>query len=103
MKKKLLSVTIFLIACISILYYVSLPDYLIFNSMSFDSGTRRNTQLHVLVYQYWNMDKVLEEIKKEHNKINGTPSILTINLYYSKWAFKNGYEPFYSITINYNQ
>ena len=30
------------------------------------------------------------------------PTTLTINLYHSKWSFHNGYEPFYTTTINYD-
>ena len=75
MKKKLLFATIILVLLAGVLYYISLPDYLVFNSMSFSNGA---------------------------NQINGTPTILTINLYHSKWSFHNGYEPFYTTTINYN-
>ena len=65
-------------------------------------GANRDTELQVIVYQYWNTDEVIAEIEAEHNQINGTPTILTINLYHSKWSFHNGYEPFYTTTINYN-
>ena len=102
MKKKLLFATIILVLLAGILYYISLPDYLVFNSMSFSNGANRDTELQVIVYQYWNTDEVIAEIEAEHNQINGTPTILTINLYHSKWSFRNGYEPFYSTTINYN-
>ena len=56
------------------------PDYLAFNSMSFSNGANRDTELQVIVYQYWNTDEVIAEIEAEHNQINGTPTILTINL-----------------------
>ena len=102
MKKKLLFVTIILILLAVILYYISLPDYLVFNSMSFINGANRDTELQVIVYQYWNTDKVVAEIEAEHNQVNGTPTTLTLNLYHSKWSFHNGDEPFYSTTINYN-
>ena len=78
------------------------PDYLAFNSMSFSNGANRDTELQVIVYQYWNADEVVAEIEAEHNQINGTPTTLTINLHRSKWSFHNGYEPFYSTTINYD-
>lgn len=102
MKKKLLFVTIILILLAGVLYYISLPDYLVFNSMSFSNGDNRDTELQVIVYQYWNTDEVVAEIEAEHNQINGTPTTLIINLYHSKWSFHNRYEPFYSTTINYN-
>lgn len=87
MKKKLLFATIILVLLAGVLYYISLPDYLVFNSMSFSNGANRDTELQVIVYQYWNTDEVVAEIEAEHNQINGTPTILTINLYHSKWSF----------------
>lgn len=102
MKKKLLFATIVLVLLAGVLYYISLPDYLVFNSMSFSNGANRDTELQVIVYQYWNIDEVVAEIEAEHNQINGIPTTLTINLHRSKWSFHNGYEPFYSTTINYD-
>ena len=91
MKKKLLFVTIILVLLAGVLYYIS-----------FSNGTNRDTELQVIVYQYWNTDEMVAEIEAEHNQINGTPTTLTINLHHSKWSFHNGYEPFYSTTINYD-
>lgn len=94
MKKKLLFSTIILILLAGVLYYcISLPDYLVFNSMSFSNGANRDTELQVIVYQYWNIDEVIQKIETEHNQVNGTPTTLTINLYHSKWSFHNGHEP----------
>lgn len=102
MKKKLLLSIIILVLIAGVLYYISLPDYLVFNSMSFSNGANRDTKLQVIVYQYWNTNEVVEEIETEHNQINGIPTTLIINLYHSKWSLQNGYEPFYSTTINYD-
>ena len=102
MKKKLLAITFILILLAGTLYYICLPDCLVFNSMSFSNGANRNTELQVIAYQYWNTDEVVAEIEAEHNQINETSTTLTINLYRSKWSFRNGYEPFYTTTINYD-
>ena len=51
--------------------------------MSLSNGANRDTELHVIVYQYWNTEEVVKEIEKELNHINGTPTTLTINLYHS--------------------
>ena len=59
MKKKLLFATIILVLLAGVLYYISLPDYLVFNSMSFSNGANRDTELQVIVYQYWNTDEVV--------------------------------------------
>ena len=91
MKKKLLFATIILVLLAGVLYYISLPDYLVFNSMSFSNGANRDTELQVIVYQYWNADEVVAEIEAEHNQINGTPTTLTINLHRSKVSAKYCY------------
>ena len=78
MKKKLLFATIILVLLAGILYYISLPDYLVFNSMSFSNGANRDTELQVIVYQYWNTDEVIAEIEAEHNQINGRASITSL-------------------------
>lgn len=41
------------------------PDYLAFNSMSFSNGANRDTELQVIVYQYWNADEVVAEIESD--------------------------------------
>ena len=66
MKKKLLFATIILVLLAGILYYISLPDYLVFNSMSFSNGANRDTELQVIVYQYWNTDEVIAEILQKN-------------------------------------
>ena len=66
------------------------------------NGLNRDTTLKVVVYQYWNIDQLVSEIEEKHNKLNGTPTILTVELYPSKWFFQNGYGPFYTTTIHYH-
>lgn len=70
--------------------------------MSFINEGNRDTELQVIVYQYWNTDDVVAEIEAEHKEFNGTPTTLIITPYHSKCSFHNGYKPFYSTTINYD-
>lgn len=102
MKRKLLCIMMILALGMSILYYANLPDYLVLNSLSCSNGLNRDTTLKVVVYQYWNIDQLVSEIEEKHNKLNGTPTILTVELYLSKWFFQNGYGPFYTTTIHYH-
>ena len=83
--------------------YLSLPDFLIFNSLSSNYNSIRDTELQVAVYHQKNIDYLINEIAQEHNMINGTPTTLTIHLYHSKREFQNGYKPFYSISIDYSK
>lgn len=99
MRKKSAITLIISFLLIGICYYISLPDYQIFNSMSFSNQDTRDTELKVIVYRYWNIDELVQEIREEHNKINGTPTTLEINLYYSKWHLQSGKEPFKTVTF----
>lgn len=97
MRKKSAIILIIFFLSIGILYYLSLPDYHVFNSMSFSNQDTRDTELNVIVYRHWGIDELVQEIREEHAKINGTPTTLEINLYYSKWHLRSGKEPFKTV------
>lgn len=103
MKKKLI-ITFFVLCLLAgISYYISLPDYRIFNSISFSNQDTRDTALKVVVYKYWDIDDTIKKIKEEHNKINGTPTTLEINLYYSQRLIQYGEQPFKTITFEHDE
>ena len=81
---KIKVITTFLLFCLiaGICYYISLPDYHVRNSMSFSNQGTRDTELTVIVYKYWGIDETIRKIETEHNKINGTPTTLEINLHH---------------------
>ncbi len=84
-------------------FYISLPDYRIFNSISYSNQDTRDTTLKVVVYKYWEINDTIKKIEEEHNKINGTPTTLEINLYYSKLLIRYGKKPFKTVMFEYNQ
>ena len=91
MKKKIIA-PITILCLLTILYnYLRLPDYHITNSISFSSADTRDT------------DGVIKDIENEHNKINGTPTTLEINLYYPTYYLHNNSKPFRTTTIEYNK
>lgn len=103
MKKKLLGAFFILCLFFGIAYYISLPDYRVFNSMSFGSGNRRDTTLEVVIYKYWKIGDTIQEIEEEHNQINGTPTTLEINLYYSQHLIRYGAQPFKTVLFEYGE
>ena len=103
MKKKLIITLFVLCLLIGISYYISLPDYRIFNSISYSNQDTRDTTLKVVVYKYWEINDTIKKIEEEHNKINGTPTTLEINLYYSKLLIRYGKKPFKTVMFEYNQ
>ena len=78
-------------------YYISLPDYYVFNSTSFSNQDTRDTKLDVIIYQYNNTDELVQEIKKEHELINGVPTTLEISMYYSQGHYRSDREPFKTV------
>ncbi len=78
MKKKLIITLFVLCLLIGISYYISLPDYRIFNSISYSNQDTRDTTLKVVVYKYWEINDTIKKIEEEHNKINGTPTTLKL-------------------------
>lgn len=84
-------------------YCVNLPDYSVVNSMSFSSANTRETEIKVVVYKYWNLNEIIKSIEQEHNKINGVPTSLEINLYYSRWHIRHGIGPFKTVVFHYKQ
>ena len=94
MKKKIIA-TITMLCLLTVLYnYLRLPDYHITNSISFSSADTR---------ECWGIDGVIKDIENEHNKINGTPTTLEINLYYPTYYLHNNSKPFRTTTIEYNK
>ena len=63
---------------------------------------RESTELTVIVYKYWGIDETIRKIETEHNKINGTPTTLEINLYYSAWLIRYGEKPFKTVVFEYD-
>ena len=67
MKKKIIA-PITILCLLTVLYnYLRLPDYHITNSMSFSSADTRDTELTVIVYKCWRIDRVIKDIENEHN------------------------------------
>lgn len=71
--------------------------------MSFSNRGTRDTELTVIVYKYWGIDDTNREIEAEHNKINGTPTTLEINLYYSARLIRYGEQLFKTVIIKYDK
>ena len=101
MKRKIIVATITILLYLAIGYYISLPDYEVVNSMSFSSENTRDTEIKVVVYKLIDVDKTVRRIEEEHNKINGVPTSLEINMYRSRWFLRHGIAPFKTVRYEY--
>ena len=79
-KSKRFTAVLMLIVLTGWLYYESLPDFHIHCSFVKISDSGIETTLDVIVYKIMDAEKLCQEIAEEHNRINGTPDKLEINL-----------------------
>ena len=45
--------------------------------------------------------QIAKAIEQEHNRINGTPTSLEMDFYYSRWHLRHGSGPFKTVSFNY--
>lgn len=79
---KRLTAVFILIILTGWLYYESLPDFRIRHSFVAISDYGTETTLDVTTYKIFNSTELYQEIANKHNRINGQPNKLEINLYF---------------------
>ena len=101
---KIKVITTFLLFCliVGICYYNSIPHYHLSNIKSLSKKGKRDTDLTLIVNKNIRIDETIRKIETEHNKINGTPTTLEINLYYSAWLIRYGEKPFKTVVFEYD-
>lgn len=104
MIRKILKVIISVVFIFAVIWFIQLPEYEIYNSMSFEYGDSiRETDLRIVVYKARYNPILYEEIAEEHNVINGTPTKLTMYLYSSRRAIEKGKNPYRTIVYEYDR
>ena len=79
-----------------------MPKYYVHRSLIQSSNNHEiiEVTLDVVVYKSYFDECLCNEIEMEHNSINGQPTVLEINLYYSRWHLKND-DSYNTILFNY--
>lgn len=102
--RKIGKAIITMIFIVVIVWFIRLPEYKIYNSMSFSYGDSiRETELRIIVYKGRYNPLLYEDITKEHNVINGTPTKLTMHLYSSRMEITKGKNPYRTIVYEYDR
>ncbi len=91
MKKKIYAVTA-VILCLVLLYIFTVPDYEMAGDWSVLTDTGKEVELTVIVHKFWKIDECVEEIAREHARINGIPDSLLVHVYLSRCCLKKGYK-----------
>lgn len=87
-KSKRFTAVFMLIVLTGWLYYESLPSFHIHRSFVKISDTGTETTLDVITYKMFNNAELYQEIADEHNRINGTPNKLEMNLYFLGYCYR---------------
>ena len=87
-KTKRFTAIFVLVILTSWLYYESLPNFHIRHSFVKISDSGVETTLDVITYKMFNNAELYQEIANEHNRINGIPNRLEINLYSFGYCYK---------------
>lgn len=98
-KKIIIALSIYFIFLI---WYANLPDYQEYNSYIQSSRNYRETDLKVVVYKAHYIPSLYEEIVEKHNRINGIPNKLTLELYFSEKGIEKGRNPYRTIVFDYD-
>lgn len=87
-KSKRFTAIFILVILTSWLYYESLPDFYIQRSFVKISDSGVETTLDVITYKMFNNAELYQEIADEHNRINGIPNKLEMNLYFFGYCYQ---------------
>lgn len=101
-KKYSLFVILSILFVVFLIAYIRLPDYDEYSSFKFSSKNFCDTTLEVVVYKSHFDKDLYKEIEEHHNRINGTPTILTLKLYFSKYDIEKGKEPYRVVVFDYD-
>lgn len=89
-KKKGLAIIVLIIILIIYVSYDSLQDYKVYSSFNSTSGNYRETEMKIVVYKAHKIPHLYQDIAEKHNRLNGTPDKLTLKLYFTERAIKQG-------------
>ena len=101
-KRKIAKTMLIIVGVLLYIWYAKLPDYEEFNSRSFSAGTTRETTMKIIVYKAHYNPYLYRMIAAKHNDINGTPTKLKLELFFSKSAIKRGKRPYRTIIFDYD-
>lgn len=87
-KSNRLTAIFILIVLTGWLYYESLPSFHVYRSFVKISDSGVETTLDVITYKMFNNAELYQEIADEHNRINGIPNKLEMNLYFFGYCYQ---------------
>lgn len=86
--KTILLYSLLTIILIGTIYYIKLPSYTINSSTNMSASNYVETSLDVQVYKEFGGKSFYEEIADNHNRLNGKPDRLEMNLYLLNYRYR---------------
>lgn len=100
-KKDVLVAFLLIISLIFVVWYASIDDYKEYSSINYTSAGYEETRIKIVVHKAHYLSLLYEEIAEKHNRLNGAPNKLTLELYFSGGALKKG-RPYRTVVFDYD-
>lgn len=99
--KRIIKTTTIIIVILLYIWYAKLPDYQEFSSTTFSTGNRKDTTIKIIVYKAHYNPYLYHMIANRYNDLNGAPTKLKLELFFSKNAILRGKKPYRTIIFDY--
>lgn len=100
-KKDVFVAFVLIISLIFLVWYASIDDYKEYSSINYTSSGYVETRSKIVVHKAHYISLLYEEIAEKHNRLNGAPNKLTLELYFSERALMEG-RPYRTVVFDYD-
>lgn len=100
-KKDVFVAFLFLISLIFLIWYAGVDDYKEYSSINYTSADYVETRSKIVVHKAHYISLLYDEIAEKHNRLNGAPNKLTLELYFSERALRKG-RPYRTVVFDYD-
>ena len=99
--KRLLLLFILLLLFSSTYNFYSRDEFEFRSGYAHQGGSTRHSVMNVVVNRNWHDDELPERVEAQFILMNGKPTTLKLNLYYSIWHLRYGAEPYKTLYYEY--
>ena len=100
-KKDVFVASLLIISLVFLVWYASIDDYKEYSSINYTSAGYVETMSKIVVHKAHYISLLYDEIAERHNRLNGAPNKLTLELYFSERALMEG-RPYRTVVFDYD-
>ena len=100
-KKDVFVAFLFIISLIFLVWYATIDDFKEYSSINYTSAGYVETRAKIVVHTAHYISLLYKEMAEKHNRLNGAPNKLTLELYFSERALMKG-RPYRTVVFDYD-